>query len=511
MAFSGLLSAPGSSANLLVALALGLMVGVALAAPTATVRLAVPVPMTTFGNPFIADDGSSTRPSLFDGLTQLTREGRMEPALAVGWRMIGPTTWTFDLRPGVKFYNGAPFTAEAVVAAIETLQRDPALFMAREVSGIAGVRALDPLHVEITTRTPDPILPNRLASVMIPEPGALRALGLEGFTMAPVGTGPFRPASWDRSSARARLTAVAESWRPSVDVGTVDMTVLTDATTRLQALLSGQADIAVNLEPDQLETLRAAGLPFHVLPAPHVLAILLRNVGEAAAPLKDARVRRALNLAVDKQIMLDGVLGGHGAIASQITTPGIPGFDETLAPYPYDPDAARRLLAEAGYGDGFALTVGVFSGQVPGDTSIFQLMRQNLAAVGVNVTLRSLSMADFLQRVGTGKWGGVDALPMALSSARFGDARQPIEQLSCDWPTRMFCAPELSDQVAQSNVELDPVRRKTMLQGLVRAMHEIAPVLLLTQYASFTGTQPRVTRYMTRANGVRFDAVEVAD
>ena len=467
--------------------------------------------MTSYGNPYSADDGSSTRLVLFDGLTALTRAGQLEPALAVSWRLTNPTTWQFELRPGVTFHNGAPLTADAVVAAIETIRANPALFVSRDVMTIAGARALDALRVEITTKSPDPILPNRLASIMIPEPAAFRALGIDGFTMAPVGTGPFQPKEWNRGTGRATLAAVPSSWRASPSVAAVEMTVLTDVTTRLQALLSDQADIAVNLEPDQLDILEAAGLSAHVLPAPHVLAIVLRNVGDGEHPLKDARVRRALNLAVNKQQMLDGVLGGHGAIASQITTEGIPGFDPSLTPYPYDPVEARRLLTEAGYGAGFAFTIGVFSGQVPGDTSMFQLTKQDLAAVGVDATLRSLSMADFMQRIGAGDWNGLNAVPTALSSARYGDASQAIEFLSCGAPGKAFCAPELTERISAATRELDPVQRAVLLQGVVKAFHDVAPVLLLTQYVSFTGTSKRVKTYATRANGVRFEKVEVAD
>jgi len=510
-AFVGLRLARGSRRLRYTLAALGLIAAEtnAHAAPTATVRLAVPVAMSTYGHPFNADDGSSTRLALFDGLTALTREGKLEPALAQRWRMTSPTTWIFELRPGTVFHNGRPMTADAAVAAINYVLGDPTLFAYRDVVNVAGARALSPTELKVTTRTPDPILPNRLAGVMIPEPEAFRALGIGGFTRAPVGTGPFRPRQWDRGTGRATLIAEPSSWRASKSVGTIEMNMLTDVTTRMQALLSDQTDIAVNLEPDHVDVLQKEGLTTHVLPAPHVLVIALRNIGEAAEPLKDARVRRALNLAVNKQQMLDGVLGGRGALASQITTVGVPGFDPTLAPYPYDPATARKLLSEAGYGKGFDLDVGVFSGQVPGDTAMFQLMKQDLAAVGVNVTLRALSMAEFMQRVGTGEWSGADALPTALSSARFGDASQAIEFLSCASPAKVFCAPELTKPIEAAATELDPAKRAAMMQGVVRALHDVAPVLLLTQYVSFTGTSKRVKTYLTRANGVRFEAIEV--
>jgi peptide/nickel transport system substrate-binding protein len=485
----------------------------AVSAPTAKIHLAAPVPLATYGNPYTSDDGSSVRPSLLDGLTQLQRNGTLEPALATSWALTSPTTWVFKLRADVTFHNGAPFNAESVVAALDFIKSDAAqsLFVSRDVVTIAGWRAIDPLTVEITTTRPDPILPNRMAGVMIPEPGAWAALGPEGFADAPVGTGPFRPLDWRRGTGRLALVAVPTSWRASSSVARVDITVLTDVTARLQAMLSDQTDIAVNLEPDQLDILREAGATVHILPAPHILSVALRNVRDDSTPLKDARVRRALNLAVNKELMTKAVLGGYGVVASQITTSSIPGYNPNLKPIPYDPAAAKQLLAEAGYGDGFELEIGVFSGQVPGDTSIFQMMRQDLAAVGVRATLRSLSMADMMKRLVTGQWNGLDVMPTTISSARLGDALQPIEQLSCGAPAQMFCAPELTDLISRSSLELDPARRVALMQEVVGRFHDLAPVLLLTEYVSFTGTSPRIKTYAARANGVKFESVVVED
>ncbi|MDX2224278.1 MAG: ABC transporter substrate-binding protein [Rhodospirillaceae bacterium] len=488
--------------------------GGARAEPTATVRVAVPVPAGTYGNPFARDDGTSTRAALFDGLTSFTRRGKLEPALAKSWAMSAPDTWVFELRDDVAFQNGAPFTAEAVVAAVQFLQTEAgtALDAAREVKTIAGIRAASPHRVEIVTRGPDPILPNRMANIVIPEPKAWAALGVDGFTLAPVGTGPYRPADWGRTTGRIRLVAVPGAWRAPSSVRDVELAILTDSTTRLQALLSGQVDIAVNLEADQVETVTAAGFQVQVLPAPHILGLLLRTEGTGVAPqLKDARVRRALNLAVDKRAIAETVLGGRGVIASQVATSDVFGFDPTLAPYAYDPAAAKQLLAEAGYAKGFALTFGVFSGQVPGDTLMFQVVQQNLAAVGVKATLRMLPFADFMQRLATGSWGGINAFSTTLSSARYGDARQPLEFLSCKAAVPVFCAPELTAALEASNVELDVERRRALLQGALRLAHDLAPALLLTEYASITALAPGVKNYVARANGVLFEQLEIED
>ncbi len=477
------------------------------------VRAASPVPPTSLGNPFVRDDGTSIRVALFDALTSLSRDAKLQPSLATSWQTDSLTTWIFNLRDNVVFHNGEPFTADAVVATLDYLKSQEAAqyFVTRYAATIESARTINPLTVAIKTNKPDPILPNRLANISIVDAGAWRELGVDGFTQEPVGTGPFVVRDWGAASRVVELEVFDQSWRQSRSVKRVTINPLPDSTTRLQALLSNQVDIAVNLDPDNIPQLETAGFNIIVLPAPHLVTMALRNVGDVVEAMKDKRVRQALNYAVNKRVMAEQVLYGYVRVASQVITPEIFGYNPTLAPYTYDPDRARHLLDEAGYGNGLKLTFGVFSGQTPADTLLFQLMQQDLANVGVDVTLRLLPFPDLMRRIASGDWGEIDAYSTTLSSALVGDISQAIERISCAGSLNFFCAPELTDIIEESNHEMDRALREVFIQSIVARFHDLAPALLLVDYSAITGTSQRIGNYRARSNGVQFEEIELIE
>lgn len=478
-----------------------------------TVRTASPTTPVALGNPFSRDDGTSTRVALFDALTSLSRDAKLQPSLATSWRVESPTTWVFNLRDQVVFHNGEPFAADAVVATLDFLKSPAAAqyFVTRYAATIQSARAIDPLTVAITTHEPDPILPNRLANVSIVAPRAWRELGVEGFTQEPVGTGPFTLKDWGTATRVVELEVFDQAWRQSRSVKRVMLIPLPDSTTRLQALLSNQVDIAVNLDPDTIPEIESAGLNVIVLPAPHIVNMALRNVGEVSEAIQDKRVRQALNYAVNKQAMAEQVLYGLVRVPSQVATPEVFGFNPALVPYSYDPERARNLLDEAGFGRGLSFTFGVFSGQTPADTLLFQLMQQDLAAVGVDVTLRALPFTDLLRRIDSGQWDDIDAFSTTLSSAWFGDASQAIERMSCTYPTPFFCDPEVTALIEESGREMDREKRESLLQTILARFHDLAPTLMLVDYSAITGTSARIQNYRARSNGVQFEEILLTD
>ncbi len=489
------------------------MAALLLATPTAAqvaqglVRTASPVPAISMGNPFTQPDGSSTRVALFDGLTSLSRDAKLQPALATSWQTDSPTTWIFNLRDNVVFHNGEPLTAETVVATLDFLKSPEAAqyYVTRYAATIEAVRALDPLTVTIDTHEPDPILPNRLASISIVAPRAWRDMGVDRFTQEPVGTGPFSLIDWGAGNREIELEVFDQSWRQTHNVRRVLITVLPDPTTRLQALLSNQIDIAVNLDPDSIPLIESAGFNVMVMPAPHLVTIALRNVGEVSEPMKDKRVRQALNYAINKQIMAEEVLYGDVRVVSQAVTPEVFGYNPNLSPYEYDPERARSLLNQAGYGDGIALIFGVTAGQTPADTILYQLVQQDLAAIGVEVTLRLLPFPDLMRRIVSGEWGEIDAYSTTLSSAWYGDSSQAIERMSCTYPTPFFCEPDMMDLIEESNQEMDRERREALLQTIMARFQDLAPVLYMVDYAAITATSQRISNYRARSNGMLFE------
>ncbi|HSN69895.1 MAG TPA: ABC transporter substrate-binding protein, partial [Steroidobacteraceae bacterium] len=235
----------------------------------ATLRVGVTILPPSWGNPYMGNGtpGTIVWYALFDALTRIGANGELEPALATDWEPVGPLAWQFELREGVRFSNGRPCDADAVVATLEWLRSPEGArtVIGNELRGVSAVHAPDAATVLIETSEPDAILPKRLASVMIVEPQAWRELGPDGFARSPIGTGPFVLETWGERDKRSVFRANPDSWRaPQID--TVVFQALPDYAVRLKALLSGEVDVT-DTAVDDLPLIEHRGLTSVSAPA----------------------------------------------------------------------------------------------------------------------------------------------------------------------------------------------------------------------------------------------------
>lgn len=493
----------------------GLLIAVTAFAATgnaATVRLGASTPAVSRGHPFTANVGGGVKSSVYDGLTQISQDGELQPALAVAWKMMSPTKWRFQLRPGVVFQNGRPFDAETVVANVRYLKSAEARVFtaAQDLSIVAEVSFIDSLTVEFETVQPDPVFPRRFSFVSMVEPQAWARLGPDGYAEAPIGTGPYRVTAWGPGANHIVLDAFEESWRKAKSVTRIEMVVIPDATARFQALLSGSIDLAVNMDSDTIDASRQAGLKTVFHPRPLVLAIAFPNLRSDNSPLLDKRVRQALNHAVNKQTIVDQLLYGTMSIASQEATATVVGYNPRISPYSYDPDKSKELLRQAGYADGFSMTIAVFSGQVSADTLIFQRVSQDLAEIGVHVQLRVLPFPEFGRRRAAGDWSGIDGFSTVWSNLNLFDVMPNLERLTCRKMGAFFCAPDLTGRIDAARIELDEAKRTLMLQDIMTEVHDLAPSLLLVDNADIVEMRAGVGGYRSRNDGILFDQMELA-
>lgn len=484
-------------------LLIGLGVGCSPPPPPADVlRVGVPALPASWGDPYRAEGGppAHTWSALFDGLTRLDEVGEVQPALAERWTSFDGKTWVFTLRDGVRFSNGAPVDASAAAATFEWL-RSPAgqtTIIGTRMRDIAAIQAPDALTLVLTLKTPDPVLPRRLASTMIVEPESWRRLGPAGFAKAPIGSGPFRLDRFDERGRRAILSANLRSWRPPLVSG-LEIIELTDESVRNQALISGHIDLG-RVGLDELELLKARGLTVVTPPSMQVMAIALITEGRAT-PLDDVRVRRALNHAVDKATISRMLLAGHGAPSGQPASRGTPGHDPSIAPYAYDPQRAIALLKEAGHGSGFDLAIQGVVGALPADAAIYQAVAAYLNAIGVRAEFRPAPYATMVSRNQSGRWEGIDAFANPWTAAPYNDLRKPLETYSCIKPRPFFCDQSLSDALSVSSELMDVEQRTAALQRLSRAYHDAAPSIFLAEQIDVFGHSSRV-RGLVIANRV---------
>ncbi|MCZ8132456.1 MAG: ABC transporter substrate-binding protein [Steroidobacteraceae bacterium] len=499
--------------GLLLALLVALPAGAAPASPAPApergFRIALYALPPGLGNPYTgtALPAALTWPALFETLTVLAPDGRLEPQLAVEWRRTDPVTWRFRLREGVRFSNGEPFDAAAAHATFEYLQTPKGRTEAagRDVGTlIAATRVVGPHELEVRTKEPAPLLPELLSVLRMVAPRAWRELGPAGFAAAPVGTGPFKVVSWE--ATRVRLVRNPLAWRPP-RLDALEIIELPDPASRVQALQSGRIDAAVQMNPDDAEPLASAGARLIVRPGGSVLTLQFNT--ERSQPLRDPRVRRALNLGADREKIARVLFRGQTVAASQATPRIAAGYDPTLRAYPYDPAEARRLLAEAGYADGLDLTAEVVVGSGANDALAYQSVAADLRRIGVNLTLRTIPAAVLIRNVFGGGWRG-DMFGMDYGTTPTLDAMRPFRLHSCLWPKRWYCDESLVPLIRAARVELDEARRLELTREVLRRTHAAAPAIFLYEVVMFDALSPRVTGWRNAFHTIDYAALDLA-
>lgn len=336
----------------------------------------------------------------------------MRPGLAEHWS-VDPNNdrvWTFRLRPGVRFHDGSAFTAESVAWNLgKLLDRDAPQFDRQQAAqgslytqSIESWRVRDPQTIEITTRVPDAVLPFQLHNVFFSSPARWEEVGRswERFAARPSGTGPYVA---DRFVPRERLEAVRTGGYWDRDRiprhERLALVPMPDALTRTAALLSGQVDFVEAPPPDAAPRIRAAGHRVVTNIYPHIWCYQLSFV--EGSPFRDLRVRKAANLATDREGIVR-LLNGMAAPAKGMVNPGHPWFGAPAFDIAHDPDQARRLLAEAGFGPRNPVRIRLIiapsgSGQMQ-PLPMNELIQQNLRAVGIETEFDVMDWEALRQR-----------------------------------------------------------------------------------------------------------------
>jgi len=331
--------------------------------------------------------------TLFEGLTTLDATGEPVPLLATSWsRSDDARRYVFRLRPGVRFSDGQPFDAAVARASLLRAARpgspDP---QAADLGEIAGIDVLDPLTLRIRLSRPDAGLPALLARpgcVMVPpETGDLAT--------RPVGTGPFRLDRWLRGD-RLRLIANRDYWGPAPHIDGIEYRFIADPAAAYAAVRTHAVDLFPDYPaPENLDQLRVdPGLRVSVRPSEGEVILGMNN---RWGPLRDVRVRRALSLAIDRRAIIDGAMFGYGTPIGSHYPPQDPGYVDLTGLYPHRPAAARRLLAEAGFPQGFAVTLTLPPPAYARRSG--EIVAAQLRAIGLTVTVVPVEWPTWLERV----------------------------------------------------------------------------------------------------------------
>ena len=360
---------------------------------------------------------ASAMKHIFDTLVWAGPDQSPEPGLAESWKPIDDTTWEFQLRPGVLFHDGTPFTAADVKFSIERVPgaTGPAS-NAIYVQQIASVEIVNDHTVRFRTHTPSATLPLNLVRVFIVSKAASQNARIEDFNSgrAAIGTGPFRFVSWT-PRADLILERFDRHWRGPAPWQRVVYREVSNDAARVAALLAGDLHIIGHVPPANIETLQrnpaisifagASAFNFLLFPDQRETTPMVRGTDGRPLernPLRDARVREALSLAINREGIAERTMDGAGVVANQMVPPGIFGFSERIGRPAHDPARAQQLLREAGYPNGFQVTLHCTSDRLPNDGKVCEALGQMFTRIGIRTTVEAIPRAVFFTRRAAG-------------------------------------------------------------------------------------------------------------
>jgi len=423
-------------------------------------------------DPQSRDDGGerAINDNIYETLMVRDAMGKLGPGLAAAApTQVDGTTWEFKLRQGVVFHNGEPFNAEAAAFSVNRIiNPDFNSEQGSFFSTISGAKAVDENTLHVMTSGPDPILPTRMYWMkMVPPQHAQSA----DFDSKPVGTGPYKLASWGRGNS-ITLAANDDYWGGKPGVGEVQFRFIEESGTRLAGLLAGEVDLTTNLLPEFVS---------QVPKAAHVSGLELPIIilSAISGPTQDVRVRQALNYAVDKQALAESLFEGYAKVAEgQLLAPSFFGFNDAVDGYPYDPEKAKALLAEAG-AEGVEVELIGTAGRWLKDRELVEVVAAYWEEVGVKANVRIFEFDEYLNRLFDRKNRG-DAI-FVVSSNELLDADRPFSAYyHLDGIGSSNKDAKLAELIDGARTETDIKKRATMYNEAVqRAFDEAYFVWLL--------------------------------
>ncbi|WP_088562431.1 ABC transporter substrate-binding protein [Arboricoccus pini] len=456
-------------------------------------------------------------------LSSATKPSVLIPALATSWKVDAndQTKWTFVLRDGVKFHDGSEFDAEAVVWNFDKLlKQDSPQFDPRQsaqgrsrIPSVASYRVVDPKTVEITTKSPDATLPYQLAWILFSSPANWEAQGKSWDAVAqkPSGTGPWKLEHGFRPRERAELTPNKDYWDATrvPKLESLVLIPLPEPNARVAALRSGQVDWIEAPAPDAVPSLQAAGFDIVTNSYPHNWTWHLSRV--EGSPWNDIRVRKAANLAVDREGM-KSLLGNLMIPAEGFFPPGHPWFGNPSFKLAYDPEAAKKLMTDAGYGPDKRLhTKTVISPSGSGQMlplPMNELIQQNLADIFIDV---EFEVADWNTVINIWRAGAKDPTAKGADAVNYSYFIQDpfsglIRQVECDlappngtnWG--YYCDKEMDALLSQVRTTFDPDEQVKVLQKVHEKYVDDALFLMVAHDVNPRAMSPKVKGFVQAQN-----------
>ena len=467
---------------------------------------------------------NATASGMFERLVAFTAANQLQPCLALSWKTLDPLTWEIKLRPGVVFHDGTPFTAKDVAYSLERVRhivRSPAPWT-HAVTNVAAAEPVDALTIRIRTPLPTPLLMEQIGLIYMLPAALGDGVGNEAFNSgkAAIGTGPYRFVSWVPND-RVVMQANPTWWGGKPDWERITLRFIPNNAARVAALLSGQVDLIDSVPPtDALELGRNDRVKLFSSATNRIIYMAVDAARDDSPfvaardgaklphnPLRDARVRQAMSEMMNRDVIASRLLSGAAVPAGQIVPEGEGGYAAELKPSPFDPAHAKALLGEAGYPDGFSLTIHSSADRYPGDGQVAQAVGQMLARGGLHVTGVEVLPYNVFAPAATDRKYSFFLFGWSSSTGDSSEALRsilatydPANGLGALNRTR-YSNPRFDALLAQASAEFDEAKRNALLADATTvAMHDYALLPLYWQKAIWAGRPD-----------VRFEANESED
>lgn len=457
--------------------------------------------------------------NIFDGLVLRKPDLSIEPGLAESWEQRDEVTWVFHLRKGVAFHSGNPFTADDAVFSIERQKKSK--IASGLAAAIAEAKKIDDYTVEVTTHAPYAILLNNMVRIAMVDKKYIEQVGDEEFNLKPSGAGAYKVIEWVKED-HITLEANENYWKGAPKIKKVIFRPISNEATRVAALLSGAVHIIKDVPVRDADRIAKSDVAGYV-GAPSLRTIYLTvDVSreksptiEGKNPLLDKRVREAFASAIDYNAIVRVIMNNHAFKAEQMNPKVIGGYAEGLKGYEFNLEKAKKLLADAGYADGFTITLDSPNNRYMNDFKIAEAIASQLAKVGIAVKLNLMPKSLFFDYIRSGE---KTSLCLVGWSSDTGDAGNWFQSMFYTRNKKQghggsnrghYSNPAFDDLIDKASSTASREERFKYLEEASRIIHEEMPAVPLIYLEDSYGVAKGISFTPAMDNGILACDVQV--
>ena len=466
-------------------------------------------------DPAYVDDGESAKimTQIYEGLVRYKPGStELQPSLATEWSLSADNKeWTFKLRKDVKFHDGTPFNAQAVKFSIERQlvpnRKDDMPYAEFTFDGITKVEVIDDYTVKIVLAKPSaPFLANMAMCLAAPivSPEAVKKSG-DKFMENPVGTGPYKFVKWEKGQ-QIELVTFDGYWGTKPKVAKVVYKFTKENSVRASDLMTGSTDIMDGVDTNDIKTLEAKGMTIIKSPG---MNINYMGFYTYKKPFDNLKLRKAISMAINRQYLVDYLYQGNAELPNSILPSFIPGYSKDVKPYDYNVEEAKKLLAEAGFANGFEFTAITYSNPRPynpvNGEKLAAAIQADLAKIGVKMSIKSYPWKEYKKVLENGEgdaffygWigdnGDADNFLMLLETANIKGSLNSSK----------YSNAKLDQLLVEGRTNLDPAKRAAIYGEAQKLISEEAPWVLISHSLDMAAHRPNIKGFQLHPVGVHW-------